>query len=111
MANAARKLSEYLGELLDAPVKLADGSQVIVERKASRTKWRKTALWQVVEDVAGRSLVDTSGQIVTALDRRLVEELCELRTGNRGVWREIADVDLDEFCDVKWTSTAKVVPA
>jgi hypothetical protein len=29
----------------------------------------------------------------------------------RREWREIADVDLDEFCDVKWTSTAKVVPA
>jgi len=105
----ADKLSAHLGERLDGDVTLPDGWVCKVERRASRTGFNKPALWAVVEQVAGRNLRTADGEMVTALDRRTVESLCDLRTSNQKAWQQVAGVNLDEFCDVKWTSAAKVV--
>jgi len=106
---ACDKLAAHLGERLDCDVALGDGYVCKVERRASRTGFNKPALWAVVEQVAGRLLRTGDGEIVTALDRRTVESLCDLRTSNQKAWQQVAGVNLDEFCDVKWTSSAKVV--
>ena len=107
----AEKLSAHLGERLEGDVSLGDGWVCKVERKASRTGFNKPALWAVVEKVAGRTLRDGDGVLVEALDRRTVESLCDLRTGNSKAWQQVAGVNLDDYCDVKWATTAKVVKA
>lgn len=106
---ACDKLAAHLGERLDKTVKLDDGWECRVERRPSRTGFNKPALWGVVEQVAGRNLRTPDGEMVTALDRRTVESLCDLRTTNSKAWQQVAGVNLDDFCDVKWTTTAKVV--
>jgi len=106
---AADKLAVHLGERLDDTVVLPDGWVCKVERRPARTGFDKPRLWAKVEEIAGRHLRDADGELVTALDRRVVESLCDLRTGNSRAWQQVAGVDLDEFCTVTWTATAKVV--
>jgi len=108
--TAKRKIEHQLALILDTPEVLPNGSVIKATRKVSRTKWRKSDLWEALERrFMGRSLVDPdSGERVWAIDPKRAKAVLDVAIGRTRNLRE-AGIDIADWCDEQWEDAVEVI--
>ena len=107
--SVKKRLEQTLCDTLDGPTILPDGTVAKPGRAPSRKGFDKDILWDRINDVYGRLMVDpATGETVKVWDPK-AKTLLDVATGRGSAWKKAAGLDLDTVCEVEWKDKLEVI--